>query len=78
MKVTPAQLFALSVAAFAALVGLELFVSYRSNEEIRERFQNMNPQSLLNLRTKAIAEEMMQPVEAVEAADSEEYDDEGA
>ena len=67
MKVSPTQLAILCVAAFGAIVGLNIFTSMRSNAEFKTKLENLNPVDMAALRARIVNEEnMTEPEEVAE------------
>ncbi len=71
MEVKPIHIIGASVFAFFAIVAANMVTQYRSNAEFRERLSNINPQDLLAIRTKRVAEENMTPQPVAEDDDEE-------
>jgi len=66
MEVKPIHILAASAVAFLAIVGANLIVSYRSNENFRDKLTSLGSTKLGAIRDQRIAEEMMVPAEVAE------------
>lgn len=75
MKLTPFQLGIIAIGGFATVVMLNILAKYQSNEDFRVQLKEMNPSDLLNFRTRRIAEERMEPVNAGQIFEQDSYDD---
>jgi hypothetical protein len=72
MEVKPVQVAVACVAAFVGIVALSMYTSYRSNEDFREKFSNLD---FSTLRPRLLREEGITAPSLVEDADEDNDED---